>query len=106
MTPAAALIYGDRGWGEGGIRVVAPAILKEFIDGVEFGRGTSPHTHNCRSLGRLLTPITPDPEGTLFFNDIKDLGSNSYYDAFNISSGGVVVQFYANLESTGCYAQV
>ncbi|KAJ7699733.1 hypothetical protein B0H16DRAFT_1484125 [Mycena metata] len=79
MTPAAALIYGGVGWGEGSVCVVAPAILKEFIDGVEFGK---------------------DPEGTLFFNDIKDLDSNSYYNAFNISGGGVVLQFYANLEST------
>ncbi|KAJ7753580.1 hypothetical protein B0H16DRAFT_1544632 [Mycena metata] len=84
MTPAAALIYGGVGWGEGSVCVVAPAILKEFIDGVEFGK---------------------DPEGTLFFNDIKDLDSNSYYNAFNISGGGVVLQFYADLESTECYAQ-
>jgi hypothetical protein len=114
MAPAAALFWNnhnDRSR-EDGSRVEAPAILKEFIDGVEFGRGRSPHTHDCRSLGRLLTPIAPDPEGTLFFNDIKDLGGNSYYDAFRIcgtvddETPGVVIQFYANLESTDYYAQV
>jgi len=89
-APAAALFYWDNG-ATHGVRVEAPSILKEFVDNVAWGK---------------------DPEGTLFFNEIKDLDNDptdeddySHYNVYyntgvQASQQAVVVQFYADTQGS------
>ncbi|KAF9512548.1 hypothetical protein BS47DRAFT_1363099 [Hydnum rufescens UP504] len=79
-APAAALFYWDNG-ATHGVRVEAPSILKEFVDNVAWGK---------------------DPEGTLFFNDVKDLDNDPPMTTTGATTTqqAVVVQFYADTQGS------
>ncbi|KAF8325395.1 uncharacterized protein EI90DRAFT_3156946 [Cantharellus anzutake] len=86
-TGASALFANNvDGHDEKGVRIEAPEILKEFVDGVAFGK---------------------DPVGTLFYYNIDDINGKTRYNVIHSDSSvekddvAVIVQFFGNVDNQG-----